>query len=271
MEGLKYTVIDSREKYFDYCNKLEQLIFSESNNKEMEDEIDLLTLLIEDWDKKNSSVTELDPIQLLQSFMKDHSMKAIDLANILGISKGLVSEILAYKKGLSKEVIRKLSEKFKVNQEAFNRPYNLSLDSIKEDTGKQPLLEFKLQRVSTEKELIETLRITKNQVAANISAFRYEDKDAGQVIFYVPSLKIIGNAENDEEASKILKNKIDTFFTLLQTYSTSKRTVELQKLGWKQDLYKNKEFSQLSVNESGELEGFKIDKSKIQRIRVVAA
>ena len=39
MEGLKYTVIDSREKYFDYCNKLEQLIFSESNNKEMEDEI----------------------------------------------------------------------------------------------------------------------------------------------------------------------------------------------------------------------------------------
>ena len=253
MEGLKYTVIDSREKYFDYCNKLEQLIFSESNNKEMEDEIDLLTLLIEDWDKKNSSV------------------KAIDLANILGISKGLVSEILAYKKGLSKKVIRKLSEKFKVNQEAFNRPYNLSLDSIKEDTGKQPLLEFKLQRVSTEKELIETLRITKNQVAANISAFRYEDKDAGQVIFYVPSLKIIGNAENDEEASKILKNKIDTFFTLLQTYSTSKRTVELQKLGWKQDLYKNKEFSQLSVNESGELEGFKIDKSKIQRIRVVAA
>ena len=41
------------------------------------------------------------------------------------MSKGLVSDILNYKKGLSKEVIRKLAERFKVSQEAFNRPYKL--------------------------------------------------------------------------------------------------------------------------------------------------
>jgi HTH-type transcriptional regulator / antitoxin HigA len=44
---------------------------------------------------------------------------------MLGISKGLVSNILNYKKGLSKESIRILANRFKVSQEAFNRPYVL--------------------------------------------------------------------------------------------------------------------------------------------------
>lgn len=44
---------------------------------------------------------------------------------ILGIGKGYVSDILNYKKGLSKDVIRKLADHFKVRQEAFNRPYKL--------------------------------------------------------------------------------------------------------------------------------------------------
>lgn len=52
-------------------------------------------------------------------------MKGKDLVDLLDISKGYVSDILNYKKGLSKEVIRKLAEFFKVSQEAFNRPYKL--------------------------------------------------------------------------------------------------------------------------------------------------
>ena len=59
--------------------------------------------------------------------MKDHKMKAVDLAKLLNVSEGLVSDILNYKKGLSKETIRILSERFKLNQEAFNRPYKLKV------------------------------------------------------------------------------------------------------------------------------------------------
>ncbi len=57
--------------------------------------------------------------------MKDHKMKAVDLANLLDVSEGLVSDMLNYKKGLSKDTIRLLSERFTLNQEAFNRPYEL--------------------------------------------------------------------------------------------------------------------------------------------------
>jgi HTH-type transcriptional regulator/antitoxin HigA len=57
--------------------------------------------------------------------MEEKNLKAKDLAAILHVSKGLVSHILHYKKGLSKEIIRSLSEYFKVPQEAFNRSYEL--------------------------------------------------------------------------------------------------------------------------------------------------
>ena len=125
METLKYRVITSKTQYQEYCNLLEQLVFSGSKDRNTKDEISLLTLLIEKWDDGHNTLSDLDPIQLLHSFIKDHELKAKDLVEILGISKGYVSDILNYKKGLSKEVIRKLAVYFKVSQEAFNRPYKL--------------------------------------------------------------------------------------------------------------------------------------------------
>lgn len=125
MAELKYKVIKNKTQYNDYCKKLEDLIFSGSKDSRAKDEIDLLTVLIGKWDAEHNTFDELDPIQLLHSFMEDHKLKPKDLVDVLGVSKGYVSEILHYKKGLSKDVIRKLAKHFKVTQEAFNRPYKL--------------------------------------------------------------------------------------------------------------------------------------------------
>jgi HTH-type transcriptional regulator/antitoxin HigA len=125
METLKYTVIKNKTQYKEYCQNLEQLVDAGSKGKAVSDEIDLLTLLIEKWDAEHNSFMEVDPIQLLHSFMEDHNMKAKDLVKLLNVSKGYVSDILNYKKGLSKEIIRDLSAYFKVSQDAFNRPYKL--------------------------------------------------------------------------------------------------------------------------------------------------
>ena len=119
-----YTIIKNADQYKEYCIQLEDLLTGEIT-EQVQDEIDLLTLLIEKYDEDQNSVQVSNPITLLRSFMVDHQMKAQDLTSILGISKGYVSDILNYKKGLSKDVIRKLAEYFKVRQEAFNRPYNL--------------------------------------------------------------------------------------------------------------------------------------------------
>ncbi len=125
METLKYKVITSDGQYDGYCTILERLVFTENKNDTINEEIALLTLLIETWDNHHRLLKVEDPITILRSLMIEQNLKAKDLVDILGISKGAVSDILNYQKGLSKEVIRKLSSHFKLRQEAFNRPYKL--------------------------------------------------------------------------------------------------------------------------------------------------
>jgi HTH-type transcriptional regulator/antitoxin HigA len=124
MAKLKYTIIKSKKQYNEYCKALEQLV-SQKPRREMDQEIELLTLLIEKWDEEHNTFDNLDPIQLLKSLMDEHKLKSKDLVRILGVSKSLVSSILNYRRGLSKENIRVLADYFGLSQEAFNREYRL--------------------------------------------------------------------------------------------------------------------------------------------------
>jgi HTH-type transcriptional regulator / antitoxin HigA len=125
METLKYKIIKTAKQYKSYCSQLEELL--SNNNSVNQDEIELLTFIIEKWDEEHNTFNELNPVELLHSLMESHELKSKDLVKILNVSKGLVSDILNYKKGLSKEIIRTLAGYFKVSQEAFNRPYKLKL------------------------------------------------------------------------------------------------------------------------------------------------
>ena len=127
MDTIQYKVIKTVAQYNKYCDILETLVESNKMTKAIQDEIELLNLLIEKYDEENNSFDELDPIELLKGLMKEHKLKAVDLSNLLDVSEGLVSDILNYKKGLSKETIRILADRFKLNQEAFNRPYELQV------------------------------------------------------------------------------------------------------------------------------------------------
>ena len=125
---MKNKVIKYDKQYNEYCQALHNLDFStKKKTKAIEDEIELLTFLIEKYDEEHNTFELLEPIALLKSLMKDHKMKAVDLAKLLDVSEGLVSDMLNYKKGLSKDTIRILSERFKLNQEAFNRPFELKI------------------------------------------------------------------------------------------------------------------------------------------------
>lgn len=126
MAALKYRVIRNKIQYREYTKALENLVLSGKKNQDIKDEIALLTVLIEKWDADHNTFDDVDPVQLLNALMADHHLKAKDLVELLDISKGYISDILNYKKGLSKEVIRKLADRFKISQEAFNRPYKLT-------------------------------------------------------------------------------------------------------------------------------------------------
>jgi HTH-type transcriptional regulator/antitoxin HigA len=127
MEALRYKIIKSEKQYSDYCTTLETLVNGDDQGENTQDEIELLTYLIEKWDADHTFFQDVDPIELLLALMSEKSLKAKDLTHILGVSKSLVSDILHYKKGLSKEIIRTISGYFNVSQEAFNRPYKLKV------------------------------------------------------------------------------------------------------------------------------------------------
>ena len=141
---LKYTIIKKEKQYNHYCNVLDELLVKD--NEALSDEIELLTLLIEKWDAEHSTFNDHNPVELIKALMQENNLKSKDFVGILGLTKGTVSKILNYQKGLSKETIRKLSGYFKVSQEAFNRPYklrnevnkhfrNASLMNTKKDLG----------------------------------------------------------------------------------------------------------------------------------------
>ena len=125
METLQYKVIKSENQYNDYCNQLEEIVMIKKKTKQQQDTIELLTLLIEKWDEEHNTFTDADPVELLDYLMKENKLKAVDLARELGVSKSLVSDILHYRRGLSRDIIRKLANRFKVSQELFNKPYKL--------------------------------------------------------------------------------------------------------------------------------------------------
>lgn len=56
-----------------------------------------------------------DPVALIRSLMAERKIKSKDLAELLGVSKGLVSDILNHKKGLSKQNIKILADYFKID------------------------------------------------------------------------------------------------------------------------------------------------------------
>ncbi|MDD3728664.1 MAG: hypothetical protein PHN40_10030, partial [Dysgonamonadaceae bacterium] len=70
MKTLKYTVIKDIDQYTNYCDILEELLLEDK--RETEEEVELLTLLIEKWDDEHTTFNDADPIELLKALMREH-------------------------------------------------------------------------------------------------------------------------------------------------------------------------------------------------------
>ena len=79
---------------------------------------DLLTLLIEDFEEKRYQLPRATPRQALSFLMEQHALKQKDLVDILG-TRSTVSEVINGKREVTKEQIRRLSQRFHVSPELF--------------------------------------------------------------------------------------------------------------------------------------------------------
>ena len=78
----------------------------------------LLAVLIEDYEQKRYSLGDASPLDTLKELMRAREMQAKDLWSVFG-SKGITSEVLNGKRGISREMAKKLAETFHVSPAAF--------------------------------------------------------------------------------------------------------------------------------------------------------
>lgn len=112
---LKYTVIKNEVQYDLYCSILEKLLQQKKKLKQIQEEIELLTLLIEKFDEERHLFHQSSVPEILHSLLAEHQLKSKELAQILGVSEGLVSDMRSGKKPISKKNIQILSKHFKIN------------------------------------------------------------------------------------------------------------------------------------------------------------
>ena len=80
--------------------------------------MDLLVTLIERFEAERYWLSAAAPVEMLRELMEARGMKLAGLATLIG-SKGVASEILSGKRGLSKTNIKRLAQHFCVSPEVF--------------------------------------------------------------------------------------------------------------------------------------------------------
>ncbi|WP_109615404.1 helix-turn-helix domain-containing protein [Sediminitomix flava] len=117
-----YTYIQSDEQYYSYCNKLERLVTIEAEGGEVDFiEIDFLTLLIQNYDERTSSIKpgNIHPVELIKYLMECHEMSIRILADKMNVHNSTVSKVLNHKLDISPKNAEKLSSIFALKPEVF--------------------------------------------------------------------------------------------------------------------------------------------------------
>ena len=80
--------------------------------------LELLSNLISNFEDKHYPIKEPSPLEMLQHLMEARELTAKDLWDVFG-SKGVASEVLSGKRGMSKTHIKKLAAFFNVSPGLF--------------------------------------------------------------------------------------------------------------------------------------------------------
>ena len=108
----------------DYNQAMERLeiIFDAKKGTEQGDELELLGMLIDQYENENFPISLPDPIEAIKFRMEQMGYNQNDLANIVGL-KSRASEILNRKRKLSLEMIRQLHERLNIPTDVLIQTY----------------------------------------------------------------------------------------------------------------------------------------------------
>jgi HTH-type transcriptional regulator/antitoxin HigA len=118
---MKIKPIRTEQDYEQAMKRLEKIFHAEPGSKE-DDELEILSMLIEKYENEHYPIAPPDPIEAIKFRMEQMNFSQNELAEIIG-HKSKASEILNRKRKLSLSMIRKLSEKLQIPSDVLIQPY----------------------------------------------------------------------------------------------------------------------------------------------------
>ena len=118
---MKLRPIKNVKDYEIALKRLDKIFDAKSGTKEG-DELEVLALIIEDYEDKNYPIDPPDPIEAIKFRMEQMGMKQADLAKVIG-HKSRASEILNKKRKLTLAMIRKINKKLNISTEVLVKEY----------------------------------------------------------------------------------------------------------------------------------------------------
>jgi HTH-type transcriptional regulator/antitoxin HigA len=108
----------------DYEQALERLeiIFDAKKGSKEGDELEILGMLIEQYENEHFPIDFPDPIEAIKFRMEQLGYTQTDLAKVVGL-KSRASEILSRKRKLSLEMIRQLHDKLNIPTDVLIQAY----------------------------------------------------------------------------------------------------------------------------------------------------
>lgn len=104
--------------------EIEELFMAEADTPEG-DRLEVLTTLVEAYERKHHPVPPPDPIEALQYHLESRGLTRRDLEPYLG-SRARVAEVLNRRRGLTIEMIRRLHQELGLPAEVLIRSYPLN-------------------------------------------------------------------------------------------------------------------------------------------------
>jgi HTH-type transcriptional regulator / antitoxin HigA len=99
-----------------------ELLFDAAENTPECDRLDILSTLVEAYEKTHFPIELPDPIEAVHYYMDTRGWSRRDLEPCLG-SRARVSEVLSRKRSLTLEMIRKLNQELGIPAEILIQPY----------------------------------------------------------------------------------------------------------------------------------------------------
>jgi len=118
-KNMKATIIKTDEEYENALSRIEHIMDAKPNTEEG-DELELLSLLVEKYEKEKFPLPEADPVDVIRYYMEQRGLKAKDLVGIIG-DKSIVSKIMNRERKLNLQMVRNLHLKAKI-------PYSLLMN-----------------------------------------------------------------------------------------------------------------------------------------------